>query len=143
MMSQLIQLKRSILHIYDLDSCVMRPYEYPNYLVKYIGYSKNQFQHTHANTFMSHLKTREIWTFEITTEKSPRFRQWLYNDDWLKGAYWIPPAEFLLTGFQPKIEHHFVYQIKLHHHKSASDVYVSSDHIDNLRLFTSLGVHIT
>ncbi|RYE13354.1 MAG: hypothetical protein EOP45_21340 [Sphingobacteriaceae bacterium] len=134
---------RSILHIYDLDECVMRPYHYPKYETTYIGYTQNEFQHINANEFYSYLKTKEIWAFEQTNVNSPRLQQWLFQNNWYKGNHWIPPAEYLLDGFRTVIAHHFVYQIKMHHKKTANDVYVSSDNIETLRILTSLGVNIS
>lgn len=135
--------ERQTIHLYDLDHYDSeRIYRYP-YLIYFVGWSAQEMNKALTEKCFR-LGIKEVWTFENITERSPRFREWKINTDSLsKGECWIPPSEFLLSGWRPDIHFHFVYQIKKRKNISANDVYVSSDCIEERKSLTALGVHLT
>ena len=135
---------REVLHLYDLDHYGSeRKYSYPH-IVFHVGWSAQEMNDDLAQRCLR-LDIPEVWTFQISTERSPRFRQWYFEEECkpVKQECWVPPSEFLLDGWRPDIHFHFVYQIKKHLGFTTNDVYVSSDYLEERRSLTTLGVQLT
>ena len=134
---------REILHLYDLNNYESeRKYTYPHIAFN-VGWSAQEMNDELAQRCIR-LEIPEVWTFQRSTERSPRFRQWHFEEGQpVKRHCWVPPSEFLLDDWRPDIHFHFVYQIKKHLGFTTNDVYVSSDHLEERRSLTTLGVHLT
>ena len=135
---------REILHLYDLDHYDSeRKYTYDHHAF-YVGWTAMEMNDDLVQKCLR-LNIPEVWTYETTTERSPRFRQWYLKtgEKAERKNCWVPPSEFLLYGWQPDIHFHFVYQIKKHLGFTTDDVHVSSDDMEQRRSLTTLGVHLT
>lgn len=121
---------RRLLHLYDLNQYAsLRPYQYADAVVEYVGWFHGPLVDVSRQL---HLKIRQVWTYETASERSPRLCRWFIDKhgSFIRGRHWIPPTEYLLSGWEPDMAFHFVYQIKKALDYTTYDVYVSSDALE-------------
>lgn len=120
---------RRILHLYDLNqNWSLREYVYADDNdVEYVGWFHDTLEQLSRQQCKYAISAgiRQVWTYE--TERSPRLCQWFIDEHQsvTRGLEWIPPTEFLLSGWKPDMAFHFVYQIKKALKYTTYDVYVS------------------